>query len=92
MTAGLAGGQVTVAGYRCSGLAALPVDIEVGSHDFEIKHSAGGVAAPGGVNGFVFTFANAPAITGVTRDPTSSSGHTPALGFTGDQISWTRPG
>jgi MYXO-CTERM domain-containing protein len=34
----------------------------------------------------VFTFANAPTITGVSLDPRSSSGYTPALSFNGNQI------
>lgn len=57
-----------------------------GSHDIAINYSAGGGAAPGGFDGFVFTFADAPTITGVTLDPKSSSGDTPALSFTGNQI------
>jgi hypothetical protein len=69
-----------------SGLATVPVAIDVGSNDIELNYTAGGVAAPGGFNGYVFTFANAPAITGVTLDPRSSSGYTPALSFSGNQI------
>lgn len=69
-----------------SGLSSLPVAIDVGSNDIEINYSAGGVAAPGGFNGYVFTFANAPTITGVTLDSRSSSGYTPTLTFSGNQV------
>ena len=114
----LAGSQVTVAGYCCtgttpanqatnaakatvgpntefpvgtltsltSGLSAVPVAIDVGSNDIELNYSAGGATAPGGFNGYVFTFANAPTITGVSLDPRSSGGYTPALSFNGNQI------
>lgn len=69
-----------------SGLSAVPVAIDVGSKDIELNYTAGGVAAPGGFNGYVFTFANAPAITGVTLDPRSNGGYTPALSFNGNQV------
>lgn len=115
----LAGSQVTVAGYCCtgttpadqatnaatatvgpnvefpegtltsltSGLSALPVAIDVGSNYIEINYSGGGVAPPGGFNGYVFTFANAPTISGLSLDPANTStGYTPALSVSGNQV------
>lgn len=69
-----------------STLETLPVAIDVGANEFAINYSSGGVAAPGGFNGFIFTFAGAPAITGVTLDAASSSGYTPQITFTANQV------
>lgn len=70
-----------------SGLSALPVAIDVGSNYIELNYSAGGVANAGGFNGYVFTFANAPTITGVSLDSANTStGYTPALSFNGNQV------
>lgn len=67
-----------------SGLAPLPVAIDVGSAYIELNYSAAGAAAAGGFNGFVFTFANAPTITGATLDPLST--YAPAVTFSGNQV------
>jgi hypothetical protein len=67
-----------------TGLAPLPVAIDVGSAYIELNYSAGGVAAPGGFNGFVFTFAGGPTITGATLDPAST--YSPAVTFSGNQV------
>jgi hypothetical protein len=67
-----------------SGLAPLPVAIDVGSAYIEWNYSGGGAAAPGGFNGYVFTFANAPTITGARLDPAST--YAPAITFTGNQV------
>jgi hypothetical protein len=70
-----------------SGLSAVPVAIDVGSNDIELNYSqASGLIPAGGFNGYVFTFANAPTITGVTLDARSSSEYTPALSFSGNQV------
>jgi hypothetical protein len=49
-----------------------PVTIDIGSSTIQLSYSAGGTTQPGGFNGFAFTFAGAPAITGVSIDPTST--------------------
>ncbi|WP_081933682.1 PEP-CTERM sorting domain-containing protein [Massilia sp. 9096] len=67
-----------------SGLAPLPVAIDVGTAYIELNYSAGGAATAGGFNGFVFSFANAPAITGATLDPAST--YAPAVTFSGNQV------
>ena len=67
-----------------SGLAPLPVAIDVGSAYIELNYSAGGTAAAGGFNGYVFTFANAPAITGAVLDAAST--YAPAVTYSGNQV------
>lgn len=67
-----------------SGLAPLPVAIDVGSAYIELNYSGAGVAAPGGFNGFVFTFTGAPTITGATLDPVST--YAPVVTFSGNQV------
>ena len=67
-----------------SGLAPLPVSIDAGSNYIDIVYSAGGVVPAGGFNGYVFTFAGAPTITGVSLDPAST--YTPTLTFTGNSV------
>jgi hypothetical protein len=67
-----------------AGLAPLPVAIDVGSAYIELNYSAAGAAAPGGFNGFVFTFAGGPTITGATLDPAST--YAPAITFNGSQV------
>src|SRR5437764_9360770 len=64
-----------------SGLSAVPVAIDVGSNYIELNYTAGAVINPGGFNGYIFTFANAPTITGVSLDPATSAGYAPALSF-----------
>jgi hypothetical protein len=67
-----------------SGLATIPVSIDVGSNYIRLQYSAGGTADSGGFNGYVFNFANAPTITGVTLDPTST--YNPTVTFNGNQV------
>ena len=63
---------------------ALPVSIDAGSSTIQLSYTAGGTTEPGGFNGFAFTFANAPTITGVTLDPSST--YNPAVSFSGNTI------
>jgi hypothetical protein len=66
-----------------SGLSSVPVAIDVGSNDIELNYSqASGLIPAGGFNGYIFTFANAPTITGVSLDSRSSSEYTPGLNLT----------
>jgi hypothetical protein len=67
-----------------SGLATIPVAIDVGSNYIRLQYSAGGVADPGGFNGYVFNFTGAPTITGATLDPAST--YTPTVAFNGNQV------
>jgi len=67
-----------------SGLAPLPVAIDVGSAYIELNYSGAGSAAAGGFNGFVFTFANAPTITGASLDALST--YAPAVTFSGNKV------
>jgi hypothetical protein len=66
------------------GFEALPVTIDVSGSTIEISYSAGGAVAPGGFNGFAFTFADAPTITGATVDPSST--YSPVVSFTGNTV------
>jgi hypothetical protein len=61
-----------------------PVTIDVGGSTIQLSYSAGGTTAPGGFNGFAFTFAGAPAITGVSLDPSST--YSPALTFNANTV------
>jgi hypothetical protein len=63
-----------------TGLDPLPVTIDVGSSTIHLTYSLGGTTGPGGFNGFVFSFADAPAIAGVSIDPAFST-YTPVVTF-----------
>jgi hypothetical protein len=65
-------------------LETVLADIDVGATTLEIDYTASATAAPGTFNGFVFTFAGAPVITGVSADPTST--YSPVLSFNGNTI------
>lgn len=65
-------------------LETVLADIDVGASTLEINYTASATAAPGAFNGFVFTFAGAPVITGVSADPTST--YSPELSFNGNTI------
>jgi hypothetical protein len=67
-----------------AGFEALPVSIDVGSSTIQISYSAGGTTQPGGFNGFAFSFAGAPTITGVTLDPSST--YSPVVSFSGNMV------
>jgi hypothetical protein len=67
-----------------AGAQVFPVAIDVDSTTIELTYSAGGVADPGGYNGFVFTFAGAPTITGATLDPTSN--YSPTVTFDANHV------
>jgi hypothetical protein len=67
-----------------AGFEAIPVTIDVGGTTIQMTYSAGGVAEPGGFNGFVFSFADAPAITGVTIDPMST--YAPVVTFNANTV------
>ena len=43
-----------------------------------------GTTAPGGFNGFAFSFVDAPTITGVTIDPSST--YRPVVSFSGNNV------
>jgi hypothetical protein len=66
------------------GPQAAPVTIDVGSSTLQISYSTGGNTAPGGFNGFAFTFTGAPTITGVSVDPSST--YTPVLTFNANTV------
>lgn len=65
-------------------LEPVAVVIDVGASTIDIDYAAPGVAAPGGFNGFVFSFTGAPAIAGVSLDPSST--YTPVVSFEGNSI------
>jgi hypothetical protein len=65
-------------------LDAVPVNIDFGATTLDISYTATATAASGGFNGFVFTFAGAPVITGVSADPTST--YSPVLSFNANTI------
>jgi hypothetical protein len=67
-----------------AGVEALPVSIDVGSSTIQLSYTAGGTTPAGGFNGFAFTFANAPTITGVTLDPSST--YSPVVSFNGNTV------
>ncbi|MGZ3312286.1 MAG: hypothetical protein ACXU8R_27595, partial [Xanthobacteraceae bacterium] len=67
-----------------TGFQTIPATIDIGSSTIEITYSAGGTASPGGFNGFAFTFADAPAITGVSLDPSST--YSPVLSFDANHV------
>lgn len=69
---------------RIPGLDPVPVTIDVGASTIDIDYASGGVTAPGGFNGFVFSFTGAPAIAGVSVDPSST--YTPVVSFEGNSI------
>lgn len=62
----------------------IPVVIDVGASTIDIAYAAAGVAAPGGFNGFAFSFTGAPAIAGVSLDPASTIA--PVVSFEGNTI------
>ncbi|MFC5479469.1 PEP-CTERM sorting domain-containing protein [Massilia suwonensis] len=65
-------------------LEPVPVTIDVGASTIDIDYGAGGTTAPGGFNGFVFSFTGAPAILSVSVDPSST--YTPVVTFEGNSI------
>jgi hypothetical protein len=67
-----------------AGFEALPVSIDVGSSTIKISYTAGGTTAPGGFNGYAFSFVDAPTITGVTLDPSST--YSPVVSFSGNNV------
>lgn len=62
----------------------IPVTIDVGSSTIELTYSGGGAAESGGFNGFVFSFADAPAITGAALDPIST--YAPVVTFDANTV------
>jgi PEP-CTERM motif len=66
------------------GFDVLPVTVDVGASTIRISYTAGGPVAPGGFNGFAFTFDGAPTITGATVDPSST--YNPVVSFGADTI------
>ena len=66
------------------GFDVLPVTVDVGASTIRISYTAGGPVAPGGFNGFAFSFADAPRIIGATVDPSST--YSPVLTFGPDTI------
>jgi hypothetical protein len=67
-----------------SSLDVVPVTIDVGSNYIDLRYSAGGTTGPGGFNGFVFSFAGAPTITGVSLDPAST--YSPVVTFDANTV------
>jgi hypothetical protein len=65
-------------------LDSVPANIDFGATTLEISYTAAASALPGGFNGFVFSFVGAPAITGVSADPTST--YSPVLSFNANTI------
>jgi hypothetical protein len=55
-----------------TGAVIAPVTIDIGGSTLQISYTTGGATAPGGFNGFAFSFAGAPVITGATVDPIST--------------------
>jgi len=62
-----------------TGPAIAPVTIDISGSTLQISYTTGGATAPGGFNGFAFSFSGAPAITGATVDATST--YNPAVTF-----------
>jgi hypothetical protein len=62
----------------------VPASIDVGATTLQISYTAVATALPGGFNGYVFSFVGAPAITGVSADPTST--YSPVLSFNANTI------
>lgn len=62
----------------------IPVTIDVGATTLDLSYSATATASPGAFNGFVFTFAGAPVLTGVSADPSST--YSPVLSFNENTI------
>jgi hypothetical protein len=67
-----------------AGFETLPVSIDVSDSAILISYTAGGTTPPGGFNGFAFTFANAPTITSVSLDPSST--YNPVVSFNGNVV------
>jgi hypothetical protein len=67
-----------------SSLSVVPAAVDVGSNYIDIAYSAGGTTAAGGFNGFVFSFAGAPTITGVSIDPAST--YSPVVTFDANTV------
>ncbi|MFL6674343.1 MAG: PEP-CTERM sorting domain-containing protein [Massilia sp.] len=55
-----------------AGLAPVPATVDIGATTLTLQYLASAPAAPGGFDGYVFTFANAPSITNVMTDPAST--------------------
>jgi hypothetical protein len=55
-----------------AGLAPVPATLDIGATTVDLQYLATAPAAPGGFDGYVLTFTNAPAITNVTVDPSST--------------------
>jgi hypothetical protein len=62
----------------------VPASIDFGANSLAIAYSEAATAAPGAFNGYVFTFAGAPEITGVAIDPSST--YFPVLTFNQNTI------
>jgi hypothetical protein len=67
-----------------TGVQALPVSIDVGGSTILLSYTAGGTTPPGGFNGYAFTFTDAPTITAVTLDPSST--YSPVVSFNGNVV------
>lgn len=67
-----------------SGFAPVPANIDFGANTLDISYTAAASALSGGFNGYVFSFAGAPAITGVSVDPSST--YFPAVSFNANTI------
>ena len=67
-----------------AGQATVPVNIDVGANTLDISYAATATATPGAFNGFVFTFVDAPLITGVSADTAST--YSPVLSYNGNTI------
>lgn len=65
-------------------LNTVPANIDIGANFLDITYTAAATALPGAFNGYVFSFVNAPAITGVSADPTST--YSPVLSFNANTI------
>lgn len=59
-------------------------DINFGANTLEIDYAESAITLPGGFNGYAFSFLNAPIITGVSVDPSST--YSPILSFNGNTI------
>jgi hypothetical protein len=65
-------------------LATVPANVDFGANTLEINYTGTASALSGAFNGFVFSFAGGPAITGVSVDPSST--YFPVLSFNANTI------
>lgn len=67
------------------GLAPVAANLDIGANTIDLHYLESAPAAPGVFDGYVLTFANAPEITSVTLDPSSTLTPT-SISFTGNSV------